>query len=47
MAAVVVVLAVAIGSRVAAEQLTPLVPTLIVAVSLGVIYALVFGRFRR
>ena len=46
MSAVVVVLAVAVGARVAWELLGPLVPLLAVAVTLGVIYALIFGRLR-
>ncbi len=47
MSAVVVVLAVAVGARVAWELLAPLVPVLLVLVGLGVVYAVVFGRFRR
>ncbi|WP_432941522.1 hypothetical protein ACQPXM_33780 [Kribbella sp. CA-253562] len=46
MAAVVVLLAAAAGARLAAELMEPLVPLLIVAVTLGVIYALLFNRFR-
>ena len=47
MSAVVVILAVAVGARVAWELLTPLVPVLLVLVGLGVVYALMFGRWRR
>lgn len=47
MSAVVVVLAVAVGARVAWELLAPLVPVLAVAVGLGVVYAAAFGRLRR
>ena len=47
MAAVIVVLAVAIGARVAAELLRPLVPGLIALVALGVVYAVALGRFRK
>jgi len=47
MSAVVVVLAVAVGARVAWELLAPLVSVLLVLVGLGVVYALVFGRWRR
>jgi hypothetical protein len=46
MSAVVAVLTVAVGARVAWELLGPLVPLLAVAVMLGVIYALIFGRLR-
>lgn len=47
MSAVVVVLSVAVGARVAWELLAPLLPLLIVAVTLAGVYALVFGRLRR
>jgi hypothetical protein len=46
MAAVVVLLATAAGARLAAELLKPLVPLLLVAGTLGAIYALVFRRPR-
>jgi hypothetical protein len=44
---VVVVLAVAAGARVAWDLLAPLVPLLALGVTLGAVYALVFGRLRR
>ena len=47
MSAVVVVLATAVGARVAWMLLAPVVPVLLVLVGLGVVYALVFGRLRR
>jgi purine-cytosine permease-like protein len=47
MSAVVVVLTVAVGARVAWWLLAPLVPVLVVLVGLGVVYAVVLGRFRR
>lgn len=46
MAAVVVLLATAVGARLAAELMRPLVPLLVAAVTLGVIYALLFRRPR-
>jgi hypothetical protein len=46
-AAVVVVLAVAVGTRVAWTLLAPLVPGLLVLVFLVVVYALAFGRLRK
>jgi len=45
--AVTLLLAVAIGARVIWYVLAPLVPGLIVLSVLAVIYAFVFGRFRR
>jgi len=47
MSAVVVVLVVAAGARVAWELLAPLVPALVVLVGLGVVYAVLFGVFRK
>jgi hypothetical protein len=47
MSAVVVVLAVAVGARVAWALLAPLVPMLLVITTLGLVYAMVFGKFRK
>jgi hypothetical protein len=47
MRAVVVLLVVAAGARVAWELLAPLVPLLLAIVVLGVAYAVIFGKFRR
>jgi purine-cytosine permease-like protein len=48
MNAVVVVLVVAVGARVAAELLAPLVPALAVLVTFGVVFTVALGgRFRR
>jgi hypothetical protein len=47
MSAVVMVLAVAVGARVTWMLLAPLVPILGVIVTLGVVYAIAFGRLRR
>lgn len=45
--AVIVVLFVAVGTRVAYELLEPLVPGLLVLLALIVIFGVVFGLFRR
>lgn len=45
--AIGLVLAVAIGTKLAWQMLAPLVPDLIVLFVLAVIYGLVFSRFRR
>ncbi len=47
MSAVVVLLVVAAGARLAWELLRPLVPVLLVVLVLGVVYAAVFGKFRQ
>jgi hypothetical protein len=47
MSAVVVVLSVAVGARVVWELTAPLVPLLVVAVTLAAVYAVAFGRWRR
>jgi hypothetical protein len=47
MRAMVVLLIVAVGARVAWELLAPLVPLLVAVVVLGVVYAVIFGKFRR
>ena len=47
MSAVVVLVATAVGARVAWELLAPLLPALLVLVGLGVVYAVVLGRSRR
>lgn len=47
MAAVIVVLAVALAGRVVWALLAPLVPVLLIIVALGVVYAVVFGKFRK
>lgn len=44
--AVVVLVGVALGARVAWWLLAPLVPLLVSVVVLGAIYALIFGKFR-
>lgn len=46
-AAVLVVLVTAIGARVAAALLEPLVPALLLAVALTLVYAVIFGKLRR
>lgn len=47
MSAVVVLVATAVGARVAWELLKPLLPGLLVLVGLGAVYTVVLGRFRR
>jgi hypothetical protein len=44
--ALVLLLAIAYGARLASSWLMPLVPVVIVLVVLGVLYAVVFGRRR-
>ncbi|GAA1795198.1 hypothetical protein GCM10009682_16170 [Luedemannella flava] len=44
--AVVLLLAVAIGTRVAGELLRPLVPGLVALAVLGAVFSLLFGRMR-
>jgi hypothetical protein len=44
---VVVLVAVALGARVAWWLLAPLVPLLVSVVVLGVVYAVISGRFRQ
>jgi hypothetical protein len=46
MNALVVLLAVALGARAAWELLAPLAPLLILLVGLGLVYAVIFGKFR-
>lgn len=46
MNAVVVLLAVALGARVAWELLAPVTPLLIMFVALGLVYVVIFGKFR-
>lgn len=46
LSAVVLLLVVAIGTRVAGELLRPLVPGLILLAVLGVVFSLLFGRMR-
>ena len=45
--AIGMVLAVAIGTKIAWQMLAPLVPELIVLFVLAVVYGLAFSRFRR
>jgi hypothetical protein len=47
MTALVMVLLVAAGARMVWELLVPLVPGLIVLAMFGVVFAVVFGQFRR
>lgn len=47
MSSVIVILAVAVGCRIAWELLAPLLPYLLLLVGLSVVYAVVLGRFRR
>src|SRR5262249_29504607 len=47
MAAVVTLLVIAAGTRLAADLLAPLVPLLVIGLALYALYAFVFGRFRK